>query len=542
MNAKRLRTIICVTAIATMLFSSMGIGAFAAVEQGAPQGEVKAQGEAESTDTEQPAVETPQAEETPAVTEDASTPDVKASGDADVPAISPNGGKVEVGKTLTLTAANFGDGVTVTWKSSEESVATVDGGVVTGVAVGKTTITATEVVDPADDSVTPKEASCEVTVEPAYAFTKNSSIPNTLSGHQRIKVFWTPAKASIDKGTGSVDYYIGQYIVERAPQGGGWSPYCTINMNTNGTVKNLTGDAVNGSYQSSPYWTKEAATADGNSSSGYYFEDKDVGDGLMDNATKQFRGGVYSYRIIPVIVKEDGTLQQGTVSNALGDTCVRTSYVKLKIKVNKKLTSHDKQHVKRSFKKGTTIYTCAFGYGRYQFIYNGNMYWLNRVGTKSHKSGYDKGHPYSNEEVKYYVDCNPNSWSATGKLVWVNTYTQRIYVFQGGSGNWTLLNSGGWYVSTGKAATPTIRYMDPKSPILDSGRIVGKSKTINKKVKSRHGIPCWNCFSTWNAIHGQKKSWSIKGVPKSNGCVRNTNAHAKYIYNNCPKKTRVLIF
>ena len=84
MNAKRLRTIICVTAIATMLFSSMGIGAFATVEQGAPQGEVQSQGEAESTDTEQPAVETPQAEETPAVveepapTEEAAEPEVEA--------------------------------------------------------------------------------------------------------------------------------------------------------------------------------------------------------------------------------------------------------------------------------------------------------------------------------------------------------------------------------------------------------------------------------------------------------------------------------
>ena len=259
----------------------------------------------------------------------------------------------------------------------------------------------------------------------------------------------------------------------------------------------------------------------------------------MDNATKKFRGGEWSYQIIPVIDDQPRTDKPSNVSAP--DSCVRTSYVALKIKVNKSLTSHDKQHVKRYFKKGTTIYTCAFGYGRYQFIYNGNMYWLNRVGTKKHWTGYDKGHPYTPEEATYYANGNGNSWSSTGKLIWVNTYTQRIYIFKGKYGNWTLLNSG-WYVSTGKAATPTIRYMDPKSPILDSGRIVGKSKTINKKVKKRHGIPCWNCFSTWNAIHGQKKSWSIKGVPKSNGCVRNTNAHATWIYNNCPKGTRVLIF
>lgn len=538
MNAKRLRTIICVTAIATMLFSSMGIGAFATVEQGAPQGEVQAQGTGDPTDVD--TGETPQEPAAPAS-------DVKADGDTDGQTVSPSSVTIEVDKTETLTASGFtGD---VEWSSSDETVATVAPdpdnryiAVVTGKKAGTADIT---VADKTDSNI---KATCTVTVEepapsePTYAFTQNSSVTKTLSGHQRIKVFWTPAKATVDKGTGAVDYYIGQYIVQRAPQGGGYSDYCTINVNENGTIKNLTGNAVNGSYQSSPYWTKEAATAGGDSSSGYYFEDKDVGDGLMDNATKQFRGGVYSYRIIPVIVKEDGTLQQGTVSNALGDTCVRTSYVKLKIKVKKKLTSHDKQHVKRSFKKGTTIYTCAFGYGRYQFIYNGNMYWLNRVGTKSHKSGCDKWHPYSAEEAAYYVNTHPYGGSSTSKLVWVNTYTQRIYVFTGSAGNWSPLNGGGWYVSTGKAATPTIRYMDPKSSVLDTGRIVAKCKTINKKVKKRHGIPCWNCFSTWNAIHGQKKSWSIKGVPKSNGCVRNTNAHAKYIYNTCPKKTRVLIF
>ena len=539
MNAKRIRTIVCVAVIATMLFSSMGIGAFAAVEQGVPQGEVQAQGTGDAADADADGAQQEPADPTIGA---------KAEGNQ---TISPDEVTIEVDKTETLTANGFtGD---VEWSSSDESVATVAQdpedkyiAVVTGKAAGPAVITVADKADPENINAT-----CTVTVKepepakPTYTFNSGVTTIRTVSGHQRIKVVWSPVKATKTQDGTTTKVEANRYIVQRAPGGGSYSDYCVVNVNNSGSIT-AGGNAVNTAYTTSPYWTKEPAAV-GRAGNELYMEDKDVGDGLMDTATKRFRGGDWVYRVVPAYVDFDNggavTKCQPEKSTATApDSCVRTSYVALKLKAGKNLTSHDKQHVKRSFKKGTTIYTCAFGYGRYQFIYNGNMYWLNRVGTRSHKSGYDKGHPYTDEEVKYYVDYHPSNWSATGKLVWVNTYTQRIFVFQGGSGNWSLLNSGGWYVSTGKAATPTIRYMDPKSPILDSGCIVGKSKTINKKVKSRHGIPNWNCFSTWNAIHGQKKSWSIKGIPKSNGCVRNTNAHAKYIYNNCPKKTRVLIF
>lgn len=54
---------------------------------------------------------------------------------------------VKVGKTTRLTATTTPAGETVVWTSSDDTVATVDGGVVTGVAEGTATITATMTYD-----------------------------------------------------------------------------------------------------------------------------------------------------------------------------------------------------------------------------------------------------------------------------------------------------------------------------------------------------------------------------------------------------------
>lgn len=66
---------------------------------------------------------------------------------------------INVGATTTLTATTVPEDAEVTWTSSDESVATVENGTVTGVAAGTATITATITVDEVDYSDT-----CEVTV------------------------------------------------------------------------------------------------------------------------------------------------------------------------------------------------------------------------------------------------------------------------------------------------------------------------------------------------------------------------------------------
>ena len=75
--------------------------------------------------------------------------------------VAPTSATVKIGKTVTLTPTISPANATnknVTWESNNTSVATVDGGVVTGVAAGEATITVKSAADPT------KSASCTITV------------------------------------------------------------------------------------------------------------------------------------------------------------------------------------------------------------------------------------------------------------------------------------------------------------------------------------------------------------------------------------------
>ncbi len=90
--------------------------------------------------------------------------------------------EVEVGKTLTLTATATPDGValpTITWTSADAAIATVENGIVTGVATGATTITATaEGLPPVTCTVTVKAA------EPVSLAMPNGTFDAAESGWQ----------------------------------------------------------------------------------------------------------------------------------------------------------------------------------------------------------------------------------------------------------------------------------------------------------------------------------------------------------------------
>ena len=417
--------------------------------------------------------------------------------------------------------------------------------------------------------------------EPAWIppeYLGNVANVKTLAGHQRVKVSWdrlevevpvkeeettqttpdtpsdkpsdtTPVDTTVSGGEASATAVgtgttvtkeeVDRYIIKRSRNGGAYSVYCTVTVNEGGEA------TASGGVET----VVKTAT-------GYYIEDKDVGDGLIEyNGTWGRNGGTFRYKIIaekdypyPTTENPNGII---TVSSnektaaAPSGACVRTSYVKLQLKTNKKLTSHDRKKITKTFKKNSTIYTCSFGVGQYMFSYNDHMFWLNRISTKKQSTGYTRSALY-NESAEYFVNSRPYRSSKTNKLIWINTYTQRMYIFDKNpsTGKWVLNNSckTGWAVSTGRSSAPTIRTIDPKSSNLDSGRKIGKIKNINKKIKKRHNIPYWNCFSSYNAIHGKKAKWSISSIPKSGGCVRNTNDHAKWVYDNCKNGTGVILF
>ena len=207
------------------------------------------------------------------------------------------------------------------------------------------------------------------------------------------------------------------------------------------------------------------------------------------------------------------------------DAPVRTIAYKIQIKTSGKLKSHGGPKRTLSVKKGQYIYAYGFGGGKYIFRDNGSLFYCNmtRAGKKS--CIYEKKWNYSREEAQFFVNAKGLT-SRTGVLVWINTYTQHLYRFEGAPGNWVCVAD--FDCSTGKAASP--------SPTGVSGK-----KAVWKKIRTRHGIPYWSPYSDINAIHAKRSGWKI-GVPSSNGCVRNYKENAKDVYDNAPIGTRVLLY
>ena len=116
--------------------------------------------------------------------------------------------------------------------------------------------------------------------------------------------------------------------------------------------------------------------------------------------------------------------------------------------------------------------------------------------------------------------------SKTNRLVWVSTYTQHAYYFEGSKGHWVMKDH--WECSTGKPSAPT-----------PTGN--NYQKEIWRKTMWRHNIQYWSPFSSWNSIHGGYDNSDI-GHPESSGCVGNLDRNAKTVYNKCGIGTTVVIF
>ncbi|MEJ2290033.1 MAG: Ig-like domain-containing protein, partial [Deinococcales bacterium] len=100
--------------------------------------------------------------------------------------ISPTSVTLGIGGTQKLTA-----NVAVTWSSSDTAIATVAAdGTVTGVAVGKTTITATSTVD------TSKADTVEVTVTPVTPPPVIANLTATIAMESTVDLAWTASDAT----------------------------------------------------------------------------------------------------------------------------------------------------------------------------------------------------------------------------------------------------------------------------------------------------------------------------------------------------------
>ena len=212
---------------------------------------------------------------------------------------------------------------------------------------------------------------------------------------------------------------------------------------------------------------------------------------------------------------------------------VRTAYYYCTFKNAVKLKSHDRAKKAYTFQKGQTIKAEGFRQGSYLFRYNGRPYeakWF-RMGKR--KGDISTGAYVNSVTAENYVN-HSGYGSKTGYLIWVSLYSQRVFIFNGSAGNWTLINrddhgNDGWLCGTGTPKTPT-----PS----------GMSKMLHTKKKRYSKHKYWNMFSGTAAIHGSNGKKEIKKLGRliSNGCVRVTNSQSLWIMNNVPLRTRVIIF
>ncbi|MDR1131426.1 MAG: DUF3060 domain-containing protein [Oscillospiraceae bacterium] len=146
-------------------------------------------------------------------------------------------------------------------------------------------------------------------------------------------------------------------------------------------------------------------------------------------------------------------------------------------------------------------------------------------------------HDYEDFEKEIWINAKGYS-SATGYLIWVNLAMQRVNIFTGSAGDWTLLRSS--IVGTGASGTGTPAGVWRTTYKSWSGWTTG-TYTVKPVVGFRE--------NTGYAFHSRlyypgtsRLSDSSIGFPISHGCVRMYDEDILYIYDNIPVGTTVVVY
>lgn len=256
----------------------------------------------------------------------------------------------------------------------------------------------------------------------------------------------------------------------------------------------------------------------------------------------------YTFKIAAV---KDGVSSKKVTKK---DSAVQLMQLEITLRVNKNLKNHDKPIGKYSInlKAGTKIKTIGFTNGKYVFRkkVKGKLrtFYVMRIATRNQKVDYIGSYTkkngwrvvkpkiaYTKEEAESFINTL-GVRSNTKHLIWVNQYTQRLYIFKGKKGKWKLIKQcykdgddgyPGWPVASGKPSSPT-----------STGLTSIKQRDLGGGGK----VPFWN-VTTWFSIHGNSPGpWGPLGWPKSGACTRNTTPHAKWIYYNTKMHTSVYVY
>jgi len=138
-----------------------------------------------------------------------------------------------------------------------------------------------------------------------------------------------------------------------------------------------------------------------------------------------------------------------------------------------------------------------------------------------------------NSNSENYVNSN-NFSSGTTYFIWVDLKNFKVNIFSGSTNNWSLVNS--YLCTIGKKATPT-----PKGTYTIG--VKGLYFGVNK------GYKCWYYtqfkgnylfHSIIYNLDGSIRDGRLK-MALSDGCIRLTKINAKWIWDNIPRGTKVVI-
>lgn len=155
---------------------------------------------------------------------------------------------------------------------------------------------------------------------------------------------------------------------------------------------------------------------------------------------------------------------------------------------------------------------------------------------------------YSKSDAEEFVNIKGYT-STSNYMIWISTYGQYLYVFEGSQYNWKLKFM--TICATGKLKydmdVKEHKKGDPCETPIGISRIWGK-----RPVWEFQADQCayWASSCSGGAIHswlyypnggGKWNCVGAYGTPSSHGCIRVEIDYAKWIYDNCPMGTTVVV-
>lgn len=133
---------------------------------------------------------------------------------------------------------------------------------------------------------------------------------------------------------------------------------------------------------------------------------------------------------------------------------------------------------------------------------------------------------YGKSVKESFINHRANAYSRTSWLVWVSLDKQRVNVFRGTKGKWSLAKA--CRCSTGKASTPT----PPGRHTIDFKKMYVDGCKYYTEV-------CGSGMHRWPGTMNKK---IFGNHTASHGCIRLLEGDARWIYQNVPKQTTVLVY